>query len=543
MNRPVVPKCLIAILTLVVSVCLSMFVLCTPKPVTEEQKFSSTRALTYIEEISREPHSVFDSDAHENVRLYIKDTLTGYLGADHVIEYNYKISDFITQTGEIRNILGVIPGKSETAIMLVGHYDSVLGSYGAADDGYALGTMLEIADLYKNQELENTIYFLFTDAEEMGLYGAAAIAANEKYLMSKVGFIINIEARGVSGAAYMFETSQNNKKVIDFYRQARFPVSYSLSTAIYQVMPNDTDFTMFREAGKNGLNFSVIEGIDHYHSPLDNYYELNSTSLQHYGEQIVPLVDAFVKDSKYSDVHYFDANLDSVFFTLFPNVFVSYSETAANILHIAVLILLIAVTFVMLRKRLAQFRKTIGSLLLFLGTFFLSVILSVGFAYLIAHIGNVPYYFAYVVVNGSEWAALLFMLVVAALVYAIYARVSDSLEKQRTFLFFGISLQLSLALITGFLLPGMSFLFFVPALLGTLALAASLQGNATFKHLAYGATTIFSILLIVPILYTFFLALTIGSTPILVAIMLIHLTVLIPVFRLHVNTWTHCDAA
>jgi len=534
MRKPVIPKRLVAILTLAVSICLSLFVLYTPKPSAEEQNFSSTRALTYIKEISQESHSVFASDAHENVRMYIKDTLTGYLGAENVRQYNYPISEFTTETGEIRNILGVIPGKSETAIMLVGHYDSVEGSYGAADDGYALGTMLEIADLYKNQNLENTIYFLFTDAEEMGLNGAAA-AADEQDLMSKVGFVINIEARGVSGPVYMFETSQNNKKVIDFYRQAQLPVSYSMATAIYQVMPNDTDFSIFREAGKTGINFSVLGGLDHYHTPLDNFQELNSSSLQHYGSQIVPLVDDFVKDAKYSDVHYFDANEGSVFFTLLPNVFVSYSQTAANIIHIAVLILLVAVTVYMLRKRLAQFRKTIGNLFIFLGTFVLSVILSLGFACLTAAIGHVEYYPTFVIVNGSEWATLIFMLIVTALVYVIYARCSKSLEKQRTFLFYGISFQLLLALITGFFMPGASFLFLVPALMGTFSLAASLQGNVIVKHLAYGATTLFSILLIVPCLYTFFLALTVGMTPVLVAILLIHLTVLIPVLRLHMH--------
>lgn len=104
-------------------------------------------------------------------------------------------------------------------------------------------------------------------------------------------------------------------------------------------MPNNTDFTLFRSIGKNGINFAVIEGIDHYHTLLDNYGELSSSSLQHYGEQIVPMVDAFVTNEKYSDVDYFDADEDSVFFTLFPNVFISYTETAAHILNIAVPIL------------------------------------------------------------------------------------------------------------------------------------------------------------------------------------------------------------
>jgi hypothetical protein len=529
-----------AILTLVISVILSMFVLYTPGPEKEHDGFSSERALTYIKEISKKPHSVFDLDAHEEVRLYIKDTLTGFLGSENVKEFSYPISysDFVglidipNPNGEVRNILGVIPGKSETAIMLVGHYDSVPESFGAMDDGYALGTMLEIADLFKDQQLDNTIYFLFTDSEEMGLDGATAAVSNEKDLMSKVGFVINIEARGVNGAAFMFETSQNNKKVIDFYRKANFPVSYSLATAIYQVMPNDTDFTLFRKAGINGVNFAAIGGIDHYHTPLDNYDEISPSTLQHYGEQIFPLVDTFARNSEYSDVHYFDAEEGSVFFTLLPNVFISYPETVAKILHVAALILLIVVTVVMLQKRQAQFRKTIGNTLIFIATFVLSVLLSVGLALLVANIGDVEYYPTYVVVPGSDWATLIFMLVVTVAAYAIYASCAKSIEKQRTFLLYGIAIQLLIALISGFLLPGVSFLFFIPAFLGTLSLFVSMKENTVVKGLIYGLTILISALFIVPVIYTFFQALTIGCLPVLVIILLIHLTILVPVIRL-----------
>ncbi len=530
-----------AVIILIVSVILSLFVLYTPSPSSSPQHFSSERALTYIKEISEAPHSVFDADAHEDVRLYIKDTLTTMLGAANVREYNYPISTFATKTGEIRNLLGIIPGKSDTAIMIVGHYDSVPESYGAADDGYALGTMLEIADLYKDQQLENTIYFLFTDAEEMGMDGAAAVV-EEKDLMSKVGFVINVEARGVSGPAIMFETSPNNKKVIDFYRQANLPVSYSLATAIYQVMPNDTDFTLFRENGMNGVNFAVVEGIEHYHTSLDNYNELNASSIQHYGEQIVPLVDAFTRDAKYSDINFFDADEGSIFFTLLPNVFVSYTGTAANVLHFVTLALLIAVTFLLLRGHHMDFRKAIRKLLLFVGIFLGAVLLSVGFAVLTAVIGGVMYFPTYVVVNGSEWTTLLFLLAITAGVLAIYTRLSNSLEKQRTFLFFGIAFQLSLAILTGFLMPGVSFLFFFPALLGIVSLAASIQKNKIMKYLAYATTSLICLLLIVPILKVFFLSLTVGCAPVLVAVLLIHLTVLIPVVRLLWNAGNDAPA-
>lgn len=533
----------IAVITTLVSLVLSLFVLYTPKPKMALDSFSAIRALEHIEVISREPHSVFDPIAHEAVRLYIKDTLTDYLGATNVIEYNYTKEELGEGTDyDIKNLLGVIPGESETGIMLVGHYDSrghigrygELGrSYGAADDGYALGTMLEIANLYKGKTLKNSIYFLFTDAEETGLYGAR-MAKGETALMDKIGFIINLEARGVSGAAYMFETSSNNQKVIDFYRKANLPVSYSLATAVYQVMPNFTDFTEFLDINKQGINFAVLEGLSHYHTPLDNYLEVNVSSIQHYGEQIEPLVEAFVMNEAYSDVDYFVANQDSVFFTLFTNVFISYSETAANVMHIVTLILFIALLLYLFKHNLVE-KKIIHYTTRFFLVLVVVVVLGIIFGQVMALLGRTPYALTYVRMNGSEIPTLLFMGSLVVLGYIYYQKKVNTLEKMRAFLIFGIGFQLLLALLTGFVLSGASFLFFIPALLGTLSLAATTLKQTYIQHIIYSLTTLISILLIVPILYSFFLALTVGGTPILNALLFIHLTVLLPVFKLHLS--------
>lgn len=530
--------------TLVVSLFLSLFVLYTPKPKMSDGSFSAVRALEHIEVISREPHSVFDPVAHEAVRQYIKNTLIDYVGAGNVTEYNYTKEELNEGTDyDIKNVLGVIPGETEVGIMLVGHYDSrghigrygELGrSYGAADDGYALGTMLEIAYLYKDANPKNSIYFLFTDAEETGLYGARMIST-ETELMDKIGFIINIEARGVSGAAYMFETSSNNLKVIDFYRKANLPVSYSLATAVYQVMPNYTDFTEFLSIDKQGINFAVLEGLSHYHTPLDNYLEVNVSSIQHYGEQIEPLVKAYAMDEAYGDVDYFVSNQDAVFFTLFANVFVSYSETLANIMHIVTLLLFIGLVVWLYRQKAVEQGKVLHYTTRFLLVFVGFIVVAYGFAQLMALFGRTPFSLTYVRMNGSELPTLLFMILLIGIGYQYYTVKVNTLEKMHAFLIFGIGFHLLLALITGFVLSGASFLFFVPALLGVVSLYVSKTDYVWVKHGVYGLTTVVSILLIVPILYSFFLALTVGGTPILVALLFIHLTVLLPVFKLHLG--------
>lgn len=534
----------VALWTLVVSLFLSLFVLYTPKPKMSDGSFSAVRALEHIEVISREPHSVFDPVAHEAVRQYIKNTLIDYVGAGNVTEYNYTKEELNEGTDyDIKNVLGVIPGETEVGIMLVGHYDSrghigrygELGrSYGAADDGYALGTMLEIAYLYKDANPKNSIYFLFTDAEETGLYGARMIST-ETELMDKIGFIINIEARGVSGAAYMFETSSNNLKVIDFYRKANLPVSYSLATAVYQVMPNYTDFTEFLSIDKQGINFAVLEGLSHYHTPLDNYLEVNVSSIQHYGEQIEPLVKAYAMDEAYGDVDYFVSNQDAVFFTLFANVFVSYSETLANIMHIVTLLLFIGLVVWLYRQKAVEPGKVLHYTTRFLLVFVAFIVVAYGYAHLMALFGRTPFSLTYVRMNGSELPTLLFMILLIGIGYQYYTVKVNTLEKMRAFLIFGIGFHLLLALITGFVLSGASFLFFVPALLGVVSLYVSKTDYVWVKHGVYGLTTVVSILLIVPILYSFFLALTVGGTPILVALLFIHLTVLLPVFKLHLG--------
>ncbi len=79
------------------------------------------------------------------------------------------------------------------------HYDSrghvgrdgeLGGSYGAADDGYGIATLLEIARIYGGEHFTNTIYIMATDGEETGLYGA--MMASTESFVTHIGFVINI---------------------------------------------------------------------------------------------------------------------------------------------------------------------------------------------------------------------------------------------------------------------------------------------------------------------------------------------------------------
>jgi len=529
-------KLVVFVVTLA-SLALGLFVLYTPIPRAAEAGFSAIKAASYIEAISREPHSVDDPAAHESVRLYLKNMLETFVGAANVAEMDYTAEELGRKAPYgIRNLLGTIPGDSGTGILLVAHYDSrgfigrngELGrSYGAADDGYGLATILEIARLYGRRHLRNSIYLLFTDAEEAGMHGAVA-AARETELMSKVGFVVNLEARGVDGPVYMFETSPKNEKVIDFYRRADLPVSYSLATAVYRVMPNATDFTHFLAAGKQGINFAVLGGLSHYHSPLDNYTAIDLSSIQHYGAQVVPLVEAFATDSAYSDPEYFSGDEDSVFFTILPNVFIAYSESAARALHLLMLALFAAfVAYLSIRKELKPLAivKYLGWILVSIAAF---AVLGAFLSKLVAFLGKTTWSLTYVRTSGAGLPVVLAILATAGTLGWL-AKKKVAAADRRALMLAGVFLNLVLATATGIILSGGSFLFFVPALIGFVSLlAAEFAKNRIVSHVFYSQNILWNMLLMIPILYSLFLALTVGGLAALLVVLILDLSIVVP---------------
>lgn len=58
---------------------------------------------------------------------------------------------------------------------------------------------------------------------------------------------------------------------------------------MFELLPNDTDFTEFRRAGARGLNLAVVGGSSAYHAPFDTPDKLHAGSLQRLGETLVGL--------------------------------------------------------------------------------------------------------------------------------------------------------------------------------------------------------------------------------------------------------------
>lgn len=330
----------------------------TPKPA-DADGFSSARVVKDIEVISKERHSVAHPEARAKVREYLIGRLQ-QLGADTVQVFTYDSlvgpkNKHVEYVFDAHNIvadfapLTASEGKP-AELLLVAHYDSrysqpfakdTVWSYGAADDGYGIGVILEtVSQLLKNRtEWEQGVKVLFTDAEEVGMMGMKAIWENNKEVFENVGLMVNVEARGTWGPVLLFEACPGNEKVLDLYASAsRYPFTYSLTTVVYKFMPNFTDFTIVKDSIP-GLNFSNIADVNHYHTHLDNFTNISEKTIQHYGEQILPLAEAYVTGEDYAAVNAMKAEKDAVNFTIPALGLFNFSKIGYTIVNVAVFIL------------------------------------------------------------------------------------------------------------------------------------------------------------------------------------------------------------
>jgi hypothetical protein len=332
----------------------------------------------------------------------------------------------------------------------------------------------------------------------------------------------------------MFETSTGNEKIIDFYKNAELPVSYSLATAVYTVMPNSTDFTKFLAQDKNGVNFAVLNGLYYYHTPLDNFTNINQSSIEHYGVQIMPLIEEFAMNAKYSDVNYFDSDGDQVFFTFLPNVFIAYNELTGTIVHVISLLSLFGLVIVFTKKKEISIKKIGKGKAMIIGSIIVVAILGRIVGGFVAFISKVPYDLTYVRTNYGDIPALLTLVFVAIGLGYLYKKYLT--EYKREFIISGAFINIILALLTGLVLSGASFLFLVPGLSAVIVIATDgfCKSNLV-KKIVYGLIYSVNIILIIPIIYSLYLALTIGGLLALTAILVFYLVLLIPLTFLQID--------
>lgn len=259
--------------------------------------FSADRAHAHIERIAERPHPMGTAE-HDRVRDHLVAELEA-LGLESEVHESWGVPparlgeiDGVVPVGRVRNIVAVIEGTDPTGqVLLAAHYDSVPAGPGANDDGAGVAAVLETARALTEEGTppRNDVVLLLTDGEEIALLGAEAFTADHPR-GAGAGVVLNHEARGAGGAVMMFRTTPGAAPLVrTFAETAPYPLADSTTAAVFEFLPNDTDFTAFRAGGLAGMDFAYAGGSAHYHSALDTPEHVDRGSLQQMGANTLAL--------------------------------------------------------------------------------------------------------------------------------------------------------------------------------------------------------------------------------------------------------------
>ncbi|WP_199721632.1 M28 family peptidase [Cellulomonas rhizosphaerae] len=514
---------LAALVVLAALTFLSLWSVWPPAPKGEDapaDQFSAARAFDHVETIGQEVH-VAGSKAAGTVRQHIVDTLTG-LGLSPEVHEGVGATGALGSTyglAHVNNVVAVIPGTDSTGrVFMVAHYDSVQVSYGANDDGAGTSTLLETARaLTQGEPLRNDIVLVFTDAEEACLCGAEAFVHDDP-LAADGGVVLNFEARGASGPAIMFETSRGNAALVDEYAQVPYPVGSSMAVEVYRILPNDTDFTPFREQDRfTGLNSAYIDGSAVYHSPEDRPEYMDKASLQHHGSNALALARSFgngdvaeLAQPSSGDATYFPA----------PGTLVRYPGWLVWPFAVAAVLAVAAFGVVAVRRGLVARRRLVAALLL--GVVPIVAVAVLAQLLWLALVAIRPGYGEMIDPWRPWWFRAGLVLLVATVLLTWYTALRNRVGA--TALAVGALAWLALlGVVLAALTPGGSYLAALPALAGGLAgIVAVLVRSDTGGLVAHTVAGAIAVVVLAPIVLLFMpaLGLATGAAPALFAVLL-----------------------
>jgi hypothetical protein len=113
--------------------------------------------------------------------------------------------------------------------------------------------------------------------------------------MPSVRGVINLEACGTSGPELLFQAT--SVPFVEAYSKVPYPFGTVLANDIFAtgLILSDTDFRQFVQYGQlSGLDIAVIGNSYLYHTRLDVTSALEPGMMQHFGENIIAIVDHLV---------------------------------------------------------------------------------------------------------------------------------------------------------------------------------------------------------------------------------------------------------
>ncbi len=396
------------------------------------------------------------------------------IGVEHE-EQDELICNAAATCGRVRNVVARVEGRQPgPGVLLLANYDSLLGGPSAADLS-AVAAGLELMRALRAAPAERTVVFLAADSEVGGMWlGSRAFAERHRWMID-TAFSVHLEVRGMSGPSVLFDAGRAD---IDVLRAFAAASRRAIASSAFSVVPAPTDLSgVFRPMGRDGVCFGFLGDYLRYHTPLDTTRQVDLGTVQHLGDNVLEMVRARAAIEP-------GAVQPSVWFDLFAAGLVVLPASAMAVFAAVALVALVVAMIAAVRGH----ATTLGRILLGAGATLAIVIVTVVLGLALKSALRAAHFMPFsFVANPAPFAAAAGMLAVAAAA-VVGAVVARRLDAWGALLGAWIPLVLAGGALA-VLLPGLSYLFVLPAALAlVLAAVVAVRGDAT-DGAAHGLAT------------------------------------------------------
>lgn len=258
----------------------------------DSERFNVQNARSHVERLAGAMGSRWTpNDANEKARAYLIETLQLY-GFDVRVQEADAPWREAGATTRVANIIAIKPGTQRDAVAIVAHYDSVPWGPGAGDDAIGTAVALEAARVLATRSSpRHSLMVLLTDGEEHGMQGARALVEDPE-VRARLKVFVNLEAIGTASPFVLFETGPGTSPALYAWARSSRPRGGSYMQAIYDALPNDTDFSVLKALpGVSGINFAATGDGYTYHTDRDRPDRVTNEVLADAGVTVLDVVD------------------------------------------------------------------------------------------------------------------------------------------------------------------------------------------------------------------------------------------------------------
>lgn len=243
------------------------------------QAVQTSMFVQYLENITSFGPRVAGTEANKEAAAYIYQTFQ-----DLGLDVRYDPFSIIGQEFNGTNIEATLNGANsmdDHIYIICGHYDTVVGSPGADDNGGAIAAMLSIATVIRQYPFNYTIRFVAFDDEESGLHGSLHYVQDAVEHGASIAGVLNADM------ICNTDTNEGERTVVLFNdRESEWLFEYALTiSATYDedipLTIEDCGYTAgsdhipFWSYGYSALCVSEFDFSPYYHSSKDTIEHVN----------------------------------------------------------------------------------------------------------------------------------------------------------------------------------------------------------------------------------------------------------------------------